>query len=273
MYRRLDGQLRSLRLRRPTVFRNALVGVITVSTIAGIACADYIFPSSKFSLFKSTDPASFKLSYRIRNNAGAIGTATTTIPYLSQQEVENRIGQLNKENAVTRHRGIKWRWHTAQLNSNEPIEDMIAHRIVEKHKKDGDYMFFAVMDGHGGSWTSRLLQKVLIPSVALEIQLLSQYPDAYLAKPKTALEQLKLLVGMNPRAADDPAYKGIAEDPKYVSLAMQSAFRKVDQEIINAPLRLLKNSTEQLLTDPMTAPSLLPSLSGKPSLLPIILPA
>ena len=129
-------------------------------------------------------------------------------------------------------------------------------------------MFFTVMDGHGGYHTSRLLSKVLIPAVALELSLLINEPAASVPKAST-LSSLRAILWPTKAAPMAP----FDADPRLTSLAIQRAFTNLDSEIVDAPLRILaeemaKNGAEKQLIPnlsehPMALATMLPAMSGK----------
>jgi pyruvate dehydrogenase phosphatase len=232
------------RLGRP------LLAVGAAATLGGVAYAYY-----------SSRPKDFQLAYRVRDASGRSGTATTTIKYISGQAVDEKINQRNAQHSTVDQKGRTWTWHTAQLNSNDPIEDALAYNIVEKHQGGGNRMFFAVMDGHGGPWTSRLLAKTLIPSVALELELLDQVNSKQSSSRFGLLyETLRSILPKTPFANNAmlDAYSG----PNAVASAIQRAFSKLDREIISSPLRFLNKPRDQLTADPLFAPTVLPARSG-----------
>jgi pyruvate dehydrogenase phosphatase len=219
---------------------------------------------------ESKDFSNFKLAYRVRDSSGRIATATTSIPYLSEDSVDEKLGRLNAQHSTTDIlAGRKWIWHTAQLGSNDPIEDSLAFSIVEGPESRGNLMFFAVMDGHGGPWTSRLLSKILIPRVALELELLNKLPTYWnFLKPTSILNQLKATVkeGTLPSNFGPREQLSSAES---VSLAIRRAFENIDREILSAPLRYLKKPNEDIISDPVFAANILPARSGLISIITV----
>ncbi|KZT39594.1 protein serine/threonine phosphatase 2C [Sistotremastrum suecicum HHB10207 ss-3] len=246
-----------------SILRRSWKPVLAFSAAVGIGTSSYLY------LSRPPKSPSFEIAVKSKNSSGRSEMTTRTLPLLSKLALEERLTAIQGRKSVTRHGGIKWNWHTAQLNANDPIEDTMAQAIVERDEKDGDYMFFAVMDGHGGFWTSRLLEKVLIPSVALEIGKLGSDPVSFIPKPKTALEILKSYLPL-PLGSPPPQPRRFTDDPKYMSLALQTAFANVDSEIINAPLRILSNPPKDMSAEPMALPSFLPAMSGSCALLTLL---
>ena len=130
-------------------------------------------------------------------------------------------------------------------------------------------MFFAVMDGHGGPHTSRLLSKILIPAVHLQLQQLAEEPSTF--TPKDSRGFLSSLWSYFHSPAPKPPIP-YDTNPKYVSLAIQTAFAMVDSELINAPLRVVaehikdlnrKEVYPDLSKHPMALATMLPALSGR----------
>ena len=215
----------------------------------------------------------FDLPVRVRGPDGKATMSTRAIPLITKEEVEARLN-AHAQMASTTRRGIVWKQATAFLASNDPIEDANASKIIERDPSEispaGDLMFFAVMDGHGGYNTSRLLSRVLIPAVALELNLLINEPTSYIPKTGT-LENLKAL--LKPTKAAPLRFDA---DPKFMALAIQRAFTNLDSEIVDAPLRLIaqtmlekgdKESAQQipdLSKHPMAEAMVKPAMSGMP---------
>ncbi|KAJ7584268.1 phosphatase 2C-like domain-containing protein [Mycena floridula] len=159
--------------------------------------------------------------------------------------------------------GLMWKHTTAWMASNNPIEDANAHQIIQRDQSDGDYLFFAVMDGHGGRETSQLLSRILIKATASEIANLSTS-----SKPGV-LASLMGKQASSPRDAD----------PAQMSLAIQKAFENLDSEILKAPLRVLAenmdaesrklNKIPDISQNPLALQTMLPAISGSCALLAV----
>ena len=219
----------------------------------------------------------FDLSVRVRGPDGKASMSTRAIPLLTKEEVETRLREHAQTASTTRH-GIVWKQATAFLAANDPIEDSNASKILERDPSElspaGDLMFFAIMDGHGGYYTSRLLSRVLIPAVAIELNSLINDPSAIIPKAGT-LDNLKSLI-LPTKAASVP----FDADPRFVALAIQRAFTNLDSEIVDSPLRLLAQTMmqeggkdkEQLIPDlskhPMAEAMMRPAISGKKQYIP-----
>ncbi|KAF8165562.1 phosphatase 2C-like domain-containing protein [Crassisporium funariophilum] len=211
-------------------------------------------------------PQTFEFPIRVRGASGKSEMVNRTFSLVPLKELEARIRQHAVSEAQDRPDGISWRHTTAALASNDPIEDANAHQIIERDASDpsapGDYLFFAVMDGHGGYETSQLLSRILIKGVALEL-------SALLADPKSApqngmLQRIKSLLWSTSSVTATPD-----ADPARVSLAIQDAFTKLDKELIEAPLRILANNLEKAAWKSKT----IPDLSQHPLALTAMLPA
>ncbi len=212
----------------------------------------------------------FDLPVRVRGPDAKPAIATRTMSLLSKEQVEARLKQHEEAHTALRPGGLLWKYHTSYFAANDPIEDAYASRIVERETSNdspaGDLLFFSVMDGHGGFATSRLLAKTLLPAVALELSTLGKETNPP-APPLRFLQRIIpwLRPGKTPQINFDA-------DPKYGSLAIQTAFANLDSEIINAPLRILgealakQGSDAKNLPDlsqhPMALPSMFPSMSG-----------
>ena len=211
----------------------------------------------------------FDLSVRVRGPDGKAAMSTRTISLLTKEEVEAKLHE-HAEATATARRGIIWKQHTAYLAANDPIEDANAAKIIERDPSEispaGDLLFYAIMDGHAGYHTSRLLSHTLIPAVALELDLLIREPSAIIPKLGTLASLKAMLQGSKPSSIPLDA------DPQYVSLAIQRAFTNLDSEIVDSPLRLLAQAMmqdgakEQHIPDlskhPLAEAMLKPAMSG-----------
>lgn len=216
--------------------------------------------------------------YRVRTTQtdadGKPVYATQTLPLTSMDDVNRRLTEHASFHSKPRPGGIMWKHATAQLASNDPIEDAHTEAIVERDQQDGDYLFFAVMDGHSGTHTSRLLSHVLIPAIGLQLKELADSPSTYESSKLGRTSFLESIASLFSRysAPKAPGSHSVAfdADPKYVSLALQTAFAMVDSEIVNAPLRLV---AQELLAAGLKPTDPAPDLSKHPMALPTMLPA
>ena len=234
--------------------------------------------SSVYIYHRATRPKTAHETFDIR--APTVGPdgkrtyATQVIRIQSMAEIEARLKGNATLRASSRPGHVIWKHATAHLASNDPIEDAHAEAIVQRDQQDGDYLFFAVMDGHSGTHTSRLLSKTLIPAIALQLRELSTSPNSFESKAGKAnyLDSIRSLFSSAPKASGISTTPYDA-DPKFVALAIQTAFAMVDSEIVNAPLRLLYDHLKEIgakgdevLPDlskhPMALPSMAPALSG-----------
>ncbi|KAI0920920.1 hypothetical protein AcW1_004943 [Taiwanofungus camphoratus] len=230
--------------------------------------------------FKS-QPETFDLPVRLRDSNGKRTMSTRSIPLLSKEQVDARLNEHAVFTSTTRPNGIIWKQSTAYLSSNDPIEDANSSAIVERDPSDpaspGDLLFFAVMDGHGGFHTSRLLSKVLIPAVAFELYSLTKNPDLVASKSITA-EKLKSWLYPSASTAAIPVPFDV--DPGRVSRAIQAAFVNLDMELINAPLRVLaeylnksgveKGTIPDLSQHPMALASMEPAITGSCAIMALL---
>ncbi|KAF8897821.1 phosphatase 2C-like domain-containing protein [Infundibulicybe gibba] len=242
-----------------------------ILAVAAVGTPSYLYYNSRYA--KDT----FDLPVKTRGADGKTEMTTRTIPLLSLKTLEARIREFATFNSVTRPDGITWKHTTACLASNDPIEDANASQIVARDKSDpsapGDYLFFTVMDGHGGYQTSQLLSRVLINAVALELSSLVTTPstssDSYFARLKSGLWP----------ASPPPAAASPGSDPQRVSTAIQDAFTKLDNELISAPLRVLASNIDEearknkvlpdLSQHPLALTTMLPAVSGSCALMAI----
>lgn len=215
----------------------------------------------------------FNLPVRVRGPDGKPTMVNRSIPLLTKEEADARLTEHAASASTVRPGGVVWTQSTAFLPSNDPIEDANASQIIQRDPSDpaapGDLLFFAVMDGHAGYHTSRLLSKVLIPSVALELSLLINQPSETVPK-ASVLQDLRSLVW--PVKATPVAFD---EHVKHTSLAIQRAFTNLDSEIVDSPLRIIaeemsrdgagtdKKTIPNLSQHPMAVASMLPAMSGE----------
>ncbi|KAG8724066.1 hypothetical protein FRC09_000541 [Ceratobasidium sp. 395] len=273
---------------RPGSFlRPALYAV----TAAGLGYSGYWIYSSDLGSRLSGGP-SFDIRIRQRSSDGRTVMTTKSISQLPDDQIEALLRANAKSESIARPYGVTWRHATASLNSNNPIEDASAQLILRNDTKgqnktglgiagSGDLLFFAVMDGHAGPHTSRLLAKALIPAVALELSTLdrpSVEKEGIDPTGKSTTDYLKAtlsyIVSLLPASLSPFTYSP-STDPKYVQLAIQTAFANLDSEIVNAPIRILemlqaKAGTIKPWEHPMAEASMLPALSGSCALLAIL---
>lgn len=215
--------------------------------------------------------ATFDIEIRTRGPDGKPTTTKHTYLISTMDQVNARL----REHAVattTRRPGIVWKQTTAFFASNDPIEDANSCAIVEKAATEtspaGDLLFFAVMDGHSGFHTSRLLSKVLIPAVALELSALaarSVDPNSSKSESSAVAQLAKSIF-----SPGSPSSIPLDADPARIRLAIQNAFTNLDTELVNAPLRILAQELgdykgkpiPDLSKHPMALASMQPARSG-----------
>lgn len=255
---------KSLMLRNP--WRTA--ATVSVTAVVSSACLSYLY-HSRIKSNPSQDSFDIPVRSKLPGPDGRRTVTTQSLSLLTMAAIEDRIKQHASLRSTLRPGGIIWNEATAQLASNNPIEDAHASSLIRRDQDDGDYLFFSVMDGHGGSHTSRLLSKTLIPAVALQLRDLTLIPDHEKQTGTTSL----LSTLRSYLSSGKSTYTPFDADPKYVSLAIQAAFAMVDSEIVNAPLRLVAEHIKQsgskldaslpdLSQHPMALASMLPALSG-----------
>jgi pyruvate dehydrogenase phosphatase len=224
----------------------------------------------------SSQNTTFTISVKEKGSDGKPSMVKRSFPLLSKPAVDQRI---NGSATFTSHppsNGLVWKHTTAQLSSNDPIEDAHAEAVITTESTPSDparsLLFFAVMDGHAGFHTSRLLSHVLIPAVGLELSSLIR--DGHTTKTSSILDVLRSLIFPSPLSQADAPQDGHVER---VSRAIQRAFDNVDFEIVTGPLRVLaanvakldKTNIPDLSQHPMAEASMLPALSGVPAYIPI----
>ncbi|KAI0053674.1 protein serine/threonine phosphatase 2C [Auriscalpium vulgare] len=252
------------------------------ATVVVVGAPAYLYTRSRSQSTRPAPEQTFDISVR---DGSSMGTRTVTLQ--SKADIDRRLREFATLESTATKEGLVWKHATARLASNDPIEDANAQAIIPKPAAvvedganavttAGELLFFAVMDGHGGFSTSRLLSKVLIPAVALELNALinPSYPSTSTALPsKSIYDTLKsYVVSAKPSTTPDPT-------PKQVSQAIQRAFSNLDYEIVNAPLRVLaaatggqlpKGEVPDLSAHPMAVASMMPALSGSCALLAVL---
>ncbi|KAJ7368569.1 phosphatase 2C-like domain-containing protein [Mycena albidolilacea] len=243
-------------------------------------------------LYYTSREQTFDLPVRVRGADGKATMSTRTLPLLSMAEVDARIREKATENTVTRP-GIVWHHTTASVNANDPIEDATANQVIRRDEGDGDLLFFTVMDGHGGYYTSQLLSRVLINAVALELSALNKpapnSSSGWLDGIKSALWSPSTVSGgktdvdihISPDTNSSTTPPNPNADPLRVARAIQTAFTSLDSELMAAPLRVLAAALEKdkdnksteipdLSKHPLALPSMLPAMSGSCALLALL---
>ncbi|SCU86599.1 LAME_0D06876g1_1 [Lachancea meyersii CBS 8951] len=162
-------------------------------------------------------------------------SGSSTISLLSDQQVTQRLRQLDQSYYVQRGRGVV-RYDTAQLPSNSPIEDTHVEQVITVPGKqpgsDEDLYFFGIFDGHSGPYTSTKLAQVLVPYVAHQLG--------------------QVYGGLGSHSASSDA----------VDTAITSAFTALDRDLV-------LGSLHKLFTDPTknNLVNALPAISGSCALL------
>jgi len=234
-----------------------------------LAATTVLIGTPSYLYYKSSKKQTFDLAVRVRDADGKPAMTTRTFPLLSKDAVRDRLIENATSDSFSRPESTVWRHATSSVAANDPLEDAHAHAIIARDSSDpsapGDWLFFTVMDGHGGPHTSRLLSKTLISAVVLELSSLIHPTDG--APRSGFLESLKSIFSVStPKLSKDP------QNPENISLAIQNAFTKLDQELINAPLSVLaahldaesikKNILPDLSKHPLALQTMLPAVSG-----------
>ncbi|KAI0638386.1 protein serine/threonine phosphatase 2C [Trametes polyzona] len=252
------------------MLRRAWKPILGTSVLVG--APTYVY----YRYYSSPTRETFPIAIKAAGPDGKRQVVTQAIPLLTKDEVDARIREHAAAHSVMRHGGIVWKSATARLASNDPIEDAHASLLIERDASDasppGDYLFFAVMDGHGGPHTSRVLSDILIPTVAMELA--SRIHD-----PKQGLSDAGLLAKAKSlvwRSSSTP----YDSDPANVARAIEAAFTKLDAQIVNAPLEILSGSVtpedlkKKLIPDlsqhPLATSSIQTAMSGSCALLALL---
>lgn len=212
----------------------------------------------------------FDIPVRAKGPDGKSELSSRTFSMLPMKVLDARMAQ-NASAHIHSRPGFTWKHTTASLASNDPLEDANANAIITRDASDpagpGDLLFFAVMDGHGGFETSQLLSKVIIKAVALKLSTLNS--------PEAAESKSSWWNGWSSLVSRSPASQHAApgapgdSDPQRVMSAIKDAFTELDQEIINAPLRVLAGNIDEESRKKGT----IPDLSKHPLAMKVIQPA
>ncbi|KAG2060156.1 protein serine/threonine phosphatase 2C [Suillus hirtellus] len=240
-----------------------------------LAATTVLIGTPSYLYYTFTKQQTFDLAVKVRGADGMPLMANRTFSLLSQNAVKDRLIENASSDTFSRPDSTVWRYATASVAANDPLEDAHADAIIARDPSDpsapGDWLFFTVMDGHGGPHTSRLLSKTLISAVVLELSSLIHSTGV----PKSGLlEKLKLMFRTSaPKSREDP------QNPERISLAIRNAFTKLDQELINAPLSVLaanldaesikKNILPDLSKHPLALQTMLPAVSGSCALMAV----
>ena len=234
-----------------------------------------IMAPAAYLYFQYTKDRTFSINVKEKGPDGKTYVVTRAFPLLSKAAVDQRINEHAVSPGQSHSQGLVWKHTTAHLASNDPIEDAHAHATISTEATSSDparsLLFYSVMDGHSGFHTSRLLSRVLIPAVVLELSSLAREGDAS-PKASTMLEALKSMF-----FSRSLSHAGVSQDGhvERVSQAIRRAFDNVDFEIVNGPLRVLAANVSKLDIDDvpdlsqhlMAEASMSPALSGVPCIL------
>ena len=216
--------------------------------------------------YRYTVSDTFSIKVKEKGPDGKPTMVKRSFPLLPKAVVDQRINELATFTSQPPSEGLVWKHTTAQLSSNDPIEDAHARAIITTDPAR-NLLFYAVMDGHSGFHTSRLLSQVLIPAVVLELDLLSGQRDASTKLSSSMLNIFKYPFFSHSLPPTNAPEIGQVEQ---VSQAIQRAFHNLDFEIVNGPLRVLaanvgkldKTDVPDLSQHPMGQASMQPALSG-----------
>lgn len=220
----------------------------------------------------------FSLDVKEKGPDGKPYVVKRSFPLLSKPAVDNRINEFAVSTAQPSSQGLVWKHSTAYLASNDPIEDTHAQATISTEATSSDparsLLFYAIMDGHAGFHTSRLLSHVLIPAVVLE---LSRDGGGHPKSSLSILDVFRSRISSRTLHHADAPQEGHVER---VSKAIRRAFDNVDFEIVNGPLRVLAANVSKLDTKnvpdlsqhPMAEASMSPALSGSCALMALVDP-
>ena len=208
----------------------------------------------------------FTINVKEKGPDGKPYVVKRSFPLLSKPAVDKRINEFAASTTQLSSQGLVWKHSTAYLASNDPIEDAHAQATISTEATSSDparsLLFYAVMDGHAGFHTSRLLSHVLIPAIVLELSSSAHDTGTHLKSSSSILDVFRLRSFPYVSAPQE----GRVER---VSRVIRRAFDNVDFEIVNGPLRVLAANVSKLDTNvpdlsqhPMAEASMSPALSG-----------
>ena len=213
----------------------------------------------------------FTINVKEKGPDGKPYVVKRSFPLISKPTVDNRINEFAVSTAQPPSQGLVWKHSTAYLASNDPIEDAHAQATISTEATSSDparsLLFYAVMDGHAGFHTSRLLSHVLIPAVVLGLSSPARDGSAYDKPSSFILDSFRSLFASRSLPHTNAPQEGHVER---VSNAIRRAFDDVDFEIVNGPLRVLAANVSKLdatnvpdlSQHPMAEASMSPALSG-----------
>ncbi|KAF8307606.1 protein serine/threonine phosphatase 2C [Clavulina sp. PMI_390] len=263
-------------------FRRAVrrAAYLSVPTAAAIGLTYYASPTFRDIVHQAAFPGSrtIDVPVRVRGPDGKAMRTNKKFPRLTDDAIEMRLKENALGQTTLRSNGLgAWRYQTAFLAANDGIEDAHAQALVERDltplAPPGDLLFFAIMDGHAGAHTSRLLSKALIPAVAAEMSALITSTRSLPPKTTSTLSYIKSFFVSGSGKSKDYEFD---KDPTYVSAALRTAFSKLDSKIINAPINLLdhiesqKDETTKPHEHPLAKATLEPAMSGSCALLAML---
>ncbi|KAK7208418.1 phosphatase 2C-like domain-containing protein [Myxozyma melibiosi] len=169
--------------------------------------------------------------------------STKSTRMLDDHDVSSRIREHEESYTVDRNSGVT-RFDVDQLASNPQIEDDFVVKVVNVDFADGkhDWCFFGVFDGHGGWNTSAKLRELLVPYVARELT--------------ATIEPSKV---SSAYSLESP------ENASKIDEAIQSAFLRLDDDIVKKPFNYLLENPSM----PASAEMLMPAMSGSCALLSV----
>jgi pyruvate dehydrogenase phosphatase len=212
----------------------------------------------------------FSINVKEKGPDGKPYVVKRSFPLLSKSTVDNRINQFAVSTTQPPSQGLVWKHSTAYIASNDPIEDAHAQATISTEATSSDparsLLFYAVMDGHAGFHTSRLLSHVLIPAVVLELSSSARDGGVHFKSSSSSIFGVfRSLFSDRPLPHADAPQEGHVER---VSKAIRRAFDDVDFEIVNGPLRVLAANVSKL--DTTNVPDLSQHLMAEASMSPAL---
>jgi len=209
----------------------------------------------------------FDVTIRETGPDGKSRRVVRSFPMLPKDSIDARIREhatVDNWQPQSSGHGRMWKVSTAYLASNDPIEDRNAHAAIPPSPLlPSERLFVAVMDGHAGFHTSQFLSHALIPAVVAELVETSKAPS-----PTSVFQRVLSLFW----SRQDPQNSSVELSPEQTSCAIQSAFTKLDYEIITAPLKLFaakynndllkKGKIPDMSDDKLALAAMQPALSG-----------
>lgn len=223
------------------------------ASAAGIGAGTYAY--NRYFATRPTRVETFDLRVRDPSTGEMI---TRKLPLIAKENVDKRIRENATATTWPSAEGLLWKHTTANLASNDPIEDANARAIVRTEASAdspaGDLLFMAVMDGHGGPRTSAFLVDTLIPAVICTFPRKLNQPQSKADVEPWYSVATSIMQGNLSPDGRLPVLPTLRAD--IVPDIISTAFLDVDAIITQAPFDFLKTKSEAEWSKEYTLPDL-----------------